>query len=356
MLRVGVVGAGRGHGFVAVMSRLPEFEVAAICDVEECRAAELAESYHVPHVHTDFAAMLEQDLDVVVVATPPEFHVPQSVAALERGCHVLSEVPAANSLEECPRLAQAALAGPGKYMLAENCNYWAFLESWRELVRQGRVGKVMYAEAEYIHSLPSLRRNPDGSPTWRAFIPPIHYCTHSLGPLLALEGDRVVRAVGMNTGSHVDTEFGTLDMEVALLYTASGAVIKILCGFSLVREPAFHYFSVYGSQGCLETVRGGVEPMGTTLAFFEDVPHLRQMIRIPLDTQHSNVPGWAAEGGHGTAEYAMIKAFADCILQDMPPPIDVRRALEMSVPGLVAHQSALRGGELLEVPQFVGGE
>jgi predicted dehydrogenase len=354
MLKAGVVGAGRGHSFVAVMSRLPEFQVTAVCDRQESLAADLAERYQVPRVHSDFAAFLEEDLDVVVVATPPEFHVPQSVAALERGCHVLSEVPAANRLEECPRLAQAALAGPGKYMLAENCNYWAFLETWREIARQGRLGKVLYAEAEYIHSLPSLRRTPEGKPTWRAFIPPIHYCTHSLGPLLALEGDRVVRAVGMSTGSHVDPEFGSIDLEVGLFYTASGAVIKILCGFSLVREPAFHYYSVYGSKGCLETTRGTPDPFGTTLAYFDDVPHLRNMIRIPVDTQHSNVPHWAHELGHGTAEYAMLRAFADSILQDTPPPIDVRRALEMSVPGLVAHQSALQGGELREVPEFMG--
>ena len=354
MLRAGVVGAGRGHSFVAVMSRMPEFEVAAICDLNEPLAADLAARYQVPTVHTNFQAFLEEDLDVVVVASPPEFHVPQSVAALERGCHVLSEVPAANSLEECPRLAAAGLAGPGKYMLAENCNYWAFLETWREIVAQGRLGKIMYAEAEYIHSLPSLRRNPDGSPTWRAFIPPIHYCTHSLGPLLALNGDRVVRAVGMNTGSNLDTEFGTIDMEIGLFYTERGAMIKILCGFGVIREPAFHYYSVYGTRGTLETTRGSDHPFGTTLGYFDDVPHLRNMIRIPLDTRHADAPAWAGESGHGTAEYAMIRAFADSLLQDTPPPIDVRRALEMSVPGLVAHQSAVRGGELLEVPVFGG--
>ena len=320
MLKVGVVGAGRGHSFVAVMERLPEFEVVSICDLDESRAASLAEQYHVRRVDTDFAAFLDQDLDVVVVATPPEQHVPQSIAALERGCHVLSEVPAANSLEECPRLAAAAQRGPGKYMLAENCNYWAFLETWRELVRQGRIGQIVYAEAEYIHSLPSLRRNPDGSPTWRAFIPPIHYCTHSLGPLLALSGDRVVRAVGMNTGSHVDPEFGSLDAEVGLFTTASGAVIKILCAFSIIREPGFHYYSVYGSKGTLETTRGADHPFGTTLAYYDDVPNLHNMIRLPLDLNNDGMPGWAAQLGHGGAEYAMIKAFGDSILQGAPAP------------------------------------
>ncbi len=353
MLKVGVVGAGRGVGFVSVMSRLPECQVVAICDRNRELADRAAQQYALPRVYDDFETFLEEDLDIVVVATPPEFHVPMSVAALRKGCHVLSEVPAANSLEECPLLAEAALAGPGKYMLAENCNYWAFLESWREMIRQGRIGKIMYAEAEYIHSLPALRQTPEGELTWRAFIPPIHYCTHSLGPLLSMEGDRVVATCGMHTGSRVDPRFPAPDMEVALLHTSSGAVIKILCGFSLRREPAFHYYSIYGTKGCLETTRGPDHPFGTTWAFFEEVPHLRSMIRIPLDTRHSHVPAWAAQGGHGTAEYAMVSDFLRSIIEDTPPPIGIKQALEMSVPGLLAHQSALHGGERLEVPVFV---
>jgi len=78
------------------------------------------------------------------------------------------------------------------------------------------------------------------------------------------------------------------------------------------------------------------------------------MIRIPLDTRHSDVPPWAAEGGHGTAEYAMVTDLLRCIQEDTPPPIGIKQALEMSVPGLVAHQSALKGGELMGVPDFLG--
>lgn len=216
------------------------------------------------------------------------------------------------------------------------------------IVRQGRLGKITYAEAEYIHDIAELRRTEDGKPTWRAFLPPIHYCTHSLGPILSLVNDRCMTAVGMHTGSNVDTEFGTIDMEVGLFRTEKGAVVKVLVGFSVVRRPGFHYYSVYGTRGCLEKKRDGEG----TIAFFDDIPHLHGMVEIPISTVHRNVPAWATSAGHGSAEYAMVTAFIRAIIEDWEPPVDVYKALDYTVPGICAHLSAEQGGKLVEIPDF----
>jgi predicted dehydrogenase len=348
MLKVGIAGLRRGRALLSVFANLTECEVVAVCDPKTDVADEVSKRWNVPWVYGDFDSFIEADMDIVVVATPREFHVSQSIAALERGMHVLCEVPAVVTLDECEPLVKAVRNGPGKYMMAENCNFWAFIESWREMVTQGRIGKIIYAEAEYIHAIPQLMRTPDGKPTWRAFLPPIHYCTHSLGPILSLADDRCVSVVGMNTGSNVDTEFGTIDMEAGLFKTASGAVIKILTGFSLIREPAFHYYSVYGTRGVLERGRGQDRCFG----YFKDVPNLHGMVELPLTTSHPRLPAWAASGGHGTAEYMMIKAFVDAIVEDKEPPIDVYRALDYTVPGLCAHISAEEGGRPVDIPDF----
>lgn len=216
------------------------------------------------------------------------------------------------------------------------------------IVRQGRLGKITYAEAEYIHDIAELRRTEDGKPTWRAFLPPIHYCTHSLGPILSLVNDRCMTAVGMHTGSNVDTEFGTIDMEVGLFRTEKGAVVNVLVGFSVVRRPGFHYYSVYGTRGCLEKKRDGEG----TIAFFDDIPHLHGMVEIPISTVHRNVPAWATSAGHGSAEYAMVTAFIRAIIEDWEPPVDVYKALDYTVPGICAHLSAEQGGKLVEIPDF----
>ncbi len=347
MLKVGIVGLGRGTSFINVFSRHPMCQIAAVCDAKLGLADRVARERNIPAAYEDFDRFIDHDLDIVVVATPPAHHVKQSIAALERGRHVLSEVPAVASLEECPVLVEAVKKSSGKYMMGANPDFWAFIESWRTMVRQGRIGKIIYAEAEYLHDIPQLRRTSDGQPTWRAYLAPIHYCTHSLGPLLSLSGDRCVSAVGMHTGSNIDTEFGTVDMEVGLFKTEQGAVIKILCGFS-VKRPGFHYYTVYGTKGCLEKRRDA----DRTIAYFEDIPNLHGMIDIPINTVHPHAPSWAGSGGHGTAEYAMIQAFVDAIVEDKEPPIDVYRALDYSVPGLCAHLSAEQGGKLVEVPNF----
>ena len=98
-------------------------------------------------------------------------------------------------------------------------------------------------------------------------------------------------AVGMHTGSNIDTEFGTVDMEVGLFKTEQGAVIKILCGFS-VKRPGFHYYTVYGTKGCLEKRRDA----DRTIAYFEDIPNLHGMIDIPINTVHPHAPSWAGSG------------------------------------------------------------
>ena len=89
-------------------------------------------------------------------------------------------------------------------------------------------------------------------------------------------------AVSMHTGSNIDTEFGTVDMEVGLFKTEQGAVIKILCGFS-VKRPGFHYYTVYGTKGCLEKRRDA----DRTIAYFEDIPNLHGMIDIPINGSSS---------------------------------------------------------------------
>ncbi|MGI6610774.1 MAG: Gfo/Idh/MocA family protein [Limnochordia bacterium] len=347
MLNVGVVGLRRGMSFVNMFGRHPECKLAAVCDTQPGLAERVARERDIPAAYLDFDKFIDHDLDIVVVAAPPMFHVSQSIAALKRGRHVLSEVPAVANIEECHALVQAVKESSGKYMMGANPNFWAFIESWREMVRQGRLGKVIYAEAEYIHDIPSLRRTSDGQPTWRAYLAPIHYCTHSLGPILSLSDDRCVSAVGMHTGSNIDTEFGTVDMEVGLFKTEKGSVIKVLCGFS-VKRPGFHYYSVYGTKGCLEKRRDS----DRTIAYFEDIPNLQGMVDIPINTVHPHLPGWAGSGGHGTAEYVMVQAFLEAVLEDKEPPIDVYTALDYSVPGLCAHLSAEQGGKLMEVPNF----
>ncbi|MBI3910606.1 MAG: Gfo/Idh/MocA family oxidoreductase [Armatimonadetes bacterium] len=349
-LRVGIVGLRRGAILLHVFRHHPEADVVAVCDTDPARLEAVGREYGIDGQYDNFPAFLEHNLDVVVVATPLPVHAEHSIAVLESGRHVICEVPAVNSLAEAEALVRAARASRGTYLFAENCCFWAFVEAWTEMVAAGRLGRVIYMEAEYVHDCRAIMRDAQGRRAWRAEMPPIHYCTHSLGPLLQIAGDRCVTAMGLNSGCNIAPDLGAIDLEVGLFRTAQGVPVKLLCGFSVVREPFFHYYSVYGTRGCLERPRPPAEDV--TLAYLEDLPELHGPATLPIGTRHRRAPAHAAAGGHGTAEYAMVNAFVDCLLHGAPPSIDLYRGLDFTLPGICAHLSAQRGGQPVEVPDY----
>jgi len=349
MLKVGVVGLGRGSSYFTMFSQYKETEVVAICDSNEKKAKEFAKVNNVKSWYTDFGKFLEHDFDIAVVATPLPLHVSQSIQALEAGKHVLSEVPPANSIEEAKKLVKAVKKAKGqKYMMGANMNYIHFVREWIKIVNEGKIGRIIYAEAEYIHSLPKAMVNPDGTPTWRAHLPPIYYCTHSLGPLIAMMKERFVSAIGLSTGSNVAPKFGTIDMEVALLRTGSGAIVKLLCGFSVERGGGHHFYSLYGTKGSMETTK--YPSLENAYVYFKDDQQTKELVPIKISINDPNAPDEAKQGGHGTSEYYLVRDFVQSILNDTNPPVDVYTALDFGLPGLCAHESTKQGGKIVEIP------
>lgn len=336
MLKTGIIGLGRGKTHMQLFNENPETEVFAVCDIVIEKAEAFAQEFDVPEAFDDYKEMLELELDIVAVCTPAPLHAEQSIAAMKSGKHVICEVPAVYNLEECEQVVQTVEDTRLKYMLAENCCYSDLSLGWKKLVDEGCLGKITYAEAEYVHDCRSLMKDKNGL-TWRASLPPIQYCTHSLGPLLFAIDDYCVSAVGFNTGCNVAPELGAIDMEAGLFQTAKGATIKILCGFSVVRKPAFHWYVMYGTKGSVESTRDRGNNAKKYL--IDEQPD--KMTEYQLDS-----------AGHGSAEYRMIEDFVKSIINDTNPPIDVYKAMDYTAPGICAHISAESNGKLIKVPNY----
>src|SRR5688572_28404629 len=180
---LGVVGACRRGAFA--LHPPDGVRLHAICDLNaEALAARAAE---LPGVETwsDFEEMLDgSELDAVVIATPMPLHVPMSIAALRRGVHVLSEVPAGVSIDECRQLVKACRASSAVYMLAENMNCFRLVQIVTGMVRAGLFGETYYAEGEYLHAIRDLIEKTPWRRKWQVGINGITYGTHSLGPIL----------------------------------------------------------------------------------------------------------------------------------------------------------------------------
>jgi predicted dehydrogenase len=343
-LKVGIAGLMRGKVYVDCFRKVGA-EVTAFCDKDEGVLKQVGKKFNVTNLYTQYEELIRSSIDIVVIATPLPLHAEHSIAALKADKHVLSEVPPVNSLEEGAALTEAVKRAKTKYMLGQNTCYWNHIQSWKQMIADGKIGEIVYAEAEYIQDCRGFFADEaKAGKTWRLKMPPIYYCTHSLGPLLYLMEDKCVLAQGFLTKGNFPDIKTLADMEVGIFKTKKGAVIKVLCGFAVVREPAFHYYSIYGNKGCLETNRGGEEK---TLAYFDNIPHLEGMVSMPFAST-----AISTEGAIGETETLLVKDFVESILEDKPTPIGVEEALSYGLPGICAHQSAMNNGGLVEIPTF----
>jgi len=345
-LLAGIVGLRRGASYFKPLNRHENVEVVAVCDVVPDRAEEFAKQNNIKYFYTEYKEFLECNLDIVVVATPLPLHKEHVVEALKSGSHVLSEVPAAASLNECEQLVKEVEKSGLKYMMAENWNYMPIIQSWKQMIDDGRLGKIIYAEAEYVHDIRFLMKE-DGKKTWRATMPPIHYCTHSLGPLLYLMNDRCVSAIGLHTEGNIAPELSAIDMEVGIFKTERGALIKLLVGFTVPR-PITLWYVLYGTKGFVEGKRcewhkDWDEPKG----YLEDMLSLKNIVTYSQLTKYQ-----CHSYRMGETEQAVVNGFIDSILNDTKPPIDIYDAMDYTVPGICAHLSAQAGGKPVKVPNY----
>jgi predicted dehydrogenase len=356
--RAGIVGLQRGSGLLHALATHPNVEITALCDANPATLAVMGDEYRLPDSQrfTQFHDFVNAPLDLIAIATPIEFHAQQSVAAMEAGKHVLCEQTAAYTVDDCERLVQTVRRTGRKYMMAENYCYFHYVLQWKEMVRAGKLGQIFYAEGEYIHEITDLLRNPKtGEQHWRYRRAPIWYCGHTLGPLLTLMDDRIVKATGAHSGRHTHPgeSIAYLDMEVGLFQTQKGAVIKILRSQVAPRYHDLIFYSLYGTKGFVETGREGGWAGTTGRIFLKDEMKPEDGGReITCLTSDPNAPAEARSGGHGTSEYFMIRDFISAIENDTQPPIDVQRAVDMTLPGILAHEAAMRGGAWLDVPAF----
>lgn len=366
-LNLGIVGAcGRGASFKSACDALGNVSVHAVCDINEKNLSAARERLGAREQYTDYETMLEKsELNAVIIGTPMHFHVPQAIAALERNMHVLSEVTAGVSIEECKELVLACKKSKGVYMMAENYTYMKPNQIIKELVRQGLFGTPYYAEGEYLHELKHMNEHlTPWRRRWQTGIDGITYGTHSLGPILQwMPGDRVKRVCCEGTGvRHMD---GTgkpycQASSTMLCKTEKEALIKIRVDLLSDRPHAMTNYQLQGTDGCYESSRGDSRNMGkiwlrklskniawTDLDAFQTVAELAEKYMPSMWRKSGEA---ASKAGHGGGDYFEILDFVDAIEGKRAPVIGIHEAMDMTLPGLVSQQSIVQDSAWLPVP------
>ena len=210
-VRVGFVGVGgMGSAHVQNYLNIEGVEIKAICDivpakVERAQKWVVAAGQPKPAGYSngpeDFRRMCEtEELDLVMTATPWEWHVPVCLAAMKSGKHAVTEVPAAMSLQDCWELVETAEKLKKHCQMMENCCYDRIELMTLNLVRKGLLGEVLHAEAGYLHDLRGVKFSNEGEGLWRrAWAQKLNgnlYPTHGLGP--------VAQCMNINRGDALD--------------------------------------------------------------------------------------------------------------------------------------------------------
>jgi predicted dehydrogenase len=382
-IRFGLIGAGgRGRYQLHEMLACEGVEVKAVADLlpehAQLAGAQITEAGQPPARLFDGAdawqRLLEQDLDLVYIATPWDLHVPFAVAAMQAGKHAGVEVPAAVTLDECWQMVETSEATRKHCVLLENCCY----DYWETLVKRiafaGLLGTLTHAECAYIHDLRALILRDEGEGLWRRE-PHItrdsnHYPTHGLGPVAQIlqigSGDAFDYLVSLSSLPAALAEFRdqTLpaddpkrkeryiagDMNTSMIRTKKGRSI-ILQHSVVSSRPYDRNFMISGTRGTFRDYPprlyldgAGVEEQWLALeaykAAWED----------PLWTAHGEQA--RKQGGHGGMDFIMNYRLVQLMREGLVPDSDVYDAADWSAPGPLSEQSTTRRSAAIDFPDF----
>ncbi len=151
--------------------------------------------------------MSRDDLDLVIIATPWNWHVEMAVAAMKHGKHAAVEVPAATTIEDCWKLVNTSEETRRHCMMLENCCYGYNETLILRLIHEGLFGDLLYGEGAYLHDLREELFSDKGEGLWRrTFHTELNgnlYPTHGLGPVANYmgiqRGDRFDYIVSVST-------------------------------------------------------------------------------------------------------------------------------------------------------------
>jgi predicted dehydrogenase len=362
-MKVGIAGAIRGAALLPGFRASPHAEVVALCDPDGERLNATADRYGIPHRYGRFAEMLDA-IDIAVVASPMPLHVPQALLALEAGKHVLSEVPAAVTLEECWRLLDGVLASDRTYMMAENVCYYREKVLVKEMVRKGLFGEPYFAEGQYLHQTRHLHV-VESERTWRYYwqvgVNGCTYGTHSLGPVMqwlktADPSDRIESVICVGAGRHTDPQHAQEDTNITLCRLKSGKLVEIRLDLLSNRPMLNVYHSLQGTRGVYEAARTAGEPGRIWIG--ESIRGERRQwcpvadFEEHLPARYRNPPPEALAAGHEGGDFWQVLDFMEAVITSGPSPIDIYDSLEWTAAGLCSQLSIANGGVAVRVPDF----
>jgi predicted dehydrogenase len=366
---VAMVGLGFGAEFIPIYQAHPQANIAAICRQNQEKLNAVGDRYGIEKRYTNYDDVLkDSSVDFVHINSPIPNHAPMSIAALKAGKHVMCTVPMATTIDECREIVELVKKTGLKYMMAETVVYSREFLFIKEMYRKGELGKIQHLAASHPQDM-------DGWPDYWERMIPMHYATHVVSPCLGLLDGKAEYVSCFGSGTVRDDiaekSGNKFAVESCHIKVKDSDVTAHIWRF--LYDVARQYresFDVYGTKRSFEWTLVEHEPhiihtakkpepeipeKVTVPDFAHLLPEPIRRFTLPSQIQDSEHLSFIQGGGHGGSHPHMVHEMLSALAENRDPRPNAVTAANWTCVGICAHQSALKGGEIVRLPEFTLG-
>jgi predicted dehydrogenase len=386
-IRLGIVGVGAfAQHFITLYNAHPDVDQVILCDHDAEKLQTNVEKHGITQTSPSLDDLCDTDVDAVALFTQNWLHGPQAAQALRAGKHVYSAVPPGITLEELRAIADAVKETGNIYMLGETSYYYPAVIYCRQRYREGAFGDIVYAEGEYYHDwdhgLYDVAKWRGGE-NWRetAGVPPMFYPTHSTSQIISVTGAHMTHVSCQGFTDHHEDEIyksnqweNPFSNESALFKLSDGSSARIN-EFRRIGHPGAVRMTMFGTNGSFEQNAAGsvflTKDRNEREVLDEHLTSRRATTQVKGDmdkvtaddgTHHSVAPVHPVHrlpnefkglpNGHNGSHQFLVDDFVRACNQNKIPPNNIYEAARYLIPGIIAHESAKKEGELLTIPDL----
>ncbi len=390
-INVAIVGCGDfARHFVPLFQEHPHVENVYVCDLVNERAQEYKSQFGTEIIATFEEVIARNDINCVAIFTERYSHARLAIESLDAGKHVYSAVPMACSVEECRQIIEAVKRNKKTYMMGETCVYYPCSMYCKEQYEKGTFGDFVFGESQYFHDISHFPKNYKEDINCYT-LPPFYYPTHSTAMMLNATGAYVTKVTAFGVCDKDDrykdgnnpwnNQFSN---EFSLMQLSNGGVARVSeCRRIGYKAPSSYISGFYGTKGSYQfsnaqhlvttlTEKGvdlidvseQINPVAMTQnkaddAFKEKVANhgwqwnsfspMQSEKVAELPKTYENI---SEKNGHMASHQILINDFCTSVCEGKMPYVNAWQAARYTIPGIIAHDSAMQGGVPLDVPDF----
>jgi len=370
--RAAIVGLGFGAEFIPIYQQHPNAEMFAICQRNPEQLKKVGDAFGIERRYRDYQELLrDPDVDFVHINTPIPDHAEMSIAALKAGKHVACTVPMATSVADCKRIVELCQETGLKYMMMETVVFSREFLFVKQMLQKGELGKLQFLQASH-------QQDMDGWPGYWPGLPPMYYATHCVGPMLGLPQKDAEYVSCFGSGTIREEMIGIYNSPFAV-ETAhiklrdsdlSARIIRSL--FDTARQYR-ESIDVYGSKQAFEwpLIEGEHAVVHTAkrpeheIPQRVEVPDFAHLLPEPIrafttqgvyDMAANEHLSFTQGGGHGGSHPHLVHEFLSALKEDREPWPNAKQSANWTCVGILAHESAMAGGERRDLPDWTFSE